>query len=381
MTRSIVLPAILIAALACPTVAAAQTAFHYPAPQPGSVEVVRDVAYGGPDSLGLRMDVYSPTQMTGPAPALVLFFVSGAAERTVPFVVGWADAAASNGMVGVYPDLRPGGEGVQLSALLRHLRENAAEYRIDPERIVVYAASGNVSRALPLVEDPAATNVAAAIMYYGTADVAEFRPDLPLLFVRAGLDRPGLNARMDSLVATASAQNAPVWLLNHPAGYHAFEISNDDAATVMIIEQTLDFAHRVTEPGYQSALRDGVAEATAAGAMATGDYAEAARRYGELARARPDEHTLGLAYGEALLASGRFAEACAWFDRLREAPLGFRDRGIPAARSCAGAGNAEAAIAWLASIPPRFRPASLATDPAFEPLQDRADFRALFRPE
>ncbi|HUG41113.1 MAG TPA: tetratricopeptide repeat protein, partial [Longimicrobiales bacterium] len=293
---------------------------------------------------------------------------------------GWAEAAASNGLVGVYPDLRPGGERAQLAALLEHLRENAGRYGIDPERVVIYAASANVSRALPLVQAPAMTDVAAAVMYYGSADLQAFRPDLPVLFVRAGLDRPGVNENVDRLVARASSQNAPVWLLNHPAGYHGFEVRNDDAATRTVIDQTLDFARRVTEPGFRAALRAGIMEAMAAGHMARGSYAEAARLYGELVRARPGEPTLGLAYGEALLADGRFADACAWFDRLREAPLGFRDRGMPAARACLRAGDEDAAVAWLASIPPRHRPSSLATDPDFEALRDRADFRALFEP-
>lgn len=49
-------------------------------------------------------------------------------------------------------------------------------------------------------------------------------------------------------------------------------------------------------------------------------------------------------------------------------------------RACLRAGDEDAAVAWLASIPPRHRPSSLATDLDFEALRDRADFRALFEP-
>lgn len=380
MKNAVALLPLLAVGIAAPRPADGQMTFHYPPPAEGSVDVMRGIPYGGPDSLPLLTDVYRPTAATGPAPALVFFVASMGPGRDAPFVVGWARAAASNGLVGVYPDLRPGSERAQLAALLGHLRSNAGRYGIDPARVVLYAASANVSRALPLVQHRGSTDVAAAVLYYGAAEVDEFRPDLPLLFVRAGLDRPGVNESLDRMVATASSQNAPVWLLNHPAGYHGFEVRNDDAATRMIIDQTLDFARRVTEPGYRAALRAGVPEATAAGLAARGSFDGAARLYAALVRERPEDATLGLAYGEALLGAGRFAEACAQFDRLRTAPLGYRDRGIPAARACLGAGDEDAAIAWLESIPARFRPASLATDPAFEPLRDRPDFQALLPP-
>ena len=41
-------------------------------------------------------------------------------------------------------------------------------------------------------------------------------------------------------------------------------------------------------------------------------------------------------------------------------------------------GDADAAVGWLNTIPARFLPASIAQDPRFAPLKDRADFQALF---
>ena len=62
-------------------------------------------------------------------------------------------------------------------------------------------------------------------MYYGFADVTIFRPDLPILMVRAGLDRPAVNSRHRGAGSGRHAQNAPLTLLNHSSGAHAFEIS------------------------------------------------------------------------------------------------------------------------------------------------------------
>jgi hypothetical protein len=40
-------------------------------------------------------------------------------------------------------------------------------------------------------------------------------------------------------------------------------------------------------------------------------------------------------------------------------------------------GDPGAAIAWLKTIPKRFMPRDQATDPAFESIRDRPDFKAL----
>jgi hypothetical protein len=42
-------------------------------------------------------------------------------------------------------------------------------------------------------------------------------------------------------------------------------------------------------------------------------------------------------------------------------------------------GDGAAAIAWLESIPPRFRPRSLENDPIFATIRDRPEFKALFQ--
>jgi hypothetical protein len=42
-------------------------------------------------------------------------------------------------------------------------------------------------------------------------------------------------------------------------------------------------------------------------------------------------------------------------------------------------GDADAAIAWLKSIPQRFLPRDLEQDPTFAPVQNRPDFKALFQ--
>jgi dienelactone hydrolase len=354
--------------------------FAFAPPSPG-IMVSRDIEYGTSGTTSLRMDIYRPPAASRTRGSVLIFFNRATgASRSSPFWATWAQAAASKGLIAIVPDLRDGSEAQDFDTLVRRLTQHAADFDIDREAIAVYAASGNVSTAFPAVEDPGQTAIKAAVMYYGAARIAEFRRDLPVLYVRAGLDRPGLNREITTLASLAISQNAPLTLLNHPTGYHAFEIFNDDDATREVIERTLDFVKRVTTAEYQAALRRGLPEATAAGHVLTGNFRQAASTYAELVASRPNDPRLRLAYGEALLGDAQYAAACAEFDKLKGKGLGPRDLGVPAARACAQKGDADAAVAWLASIPARFRPAELATDPAFASLQSRPDFRALFPP-
>ena len=260
----------------------------------------------------------------------------------------------------------------------RILTARGADVGIDREAIAVYAASGNAYAAFPFIEDPRQTAIKAAVIYYGTGPVTEFRRDLPVLLVRAGLDRPALNQGITTLAALAVSQNAPLTLLNHASGYHGFEMFNDDDATRDVMEQTISFVRRATTPSFQAAVARGIPEATAAGYVQTQAFGKAAAIDGELVTARPNDARLRLSYGEALMGDSQFAAACAEFEKLKGKGLGPRDLGLPAARACMQKGDADAAVAWLKSIPTRFLPPDVQNEQVFATLRTREDFKALF---
>jgi len=345
-------------------------------PPAAGIPVTTNVEYAVTGDVHLAMDVYTPPVAASGGPALV-FFNRGTGEgRRTRLYDGWARAAASQGIVGVLADLRQGNEAADFRLLIAYLDRHGAQHGVGA--IAVYAASGNVFSALPVVEDPSLTSIRAAVMYYGSAPVSAFRLDLPVLVVRAGLDRPSVNEEIAALMRAAVAQNAPVTLLNHAGGHHGFEQVDNDAASRAAIDATLDFVTRATSVAYQASLRASIAEATAAGQVQTGKFHDGAAGYAVLVATQPANARLRLAYGEALLGDGQFAAACGEFEKLRDKGLGYRDLGLPAAEACLKKGDPEAAIAWLRSIPPQFRPASLQNDPAFAALRDRADFQALF---
>jgi tetratricopeptide (TPR) repeat protein len=348
----------------------------FPPAAPG-ITVMSDVEYGKSGTTRLAMDLYKPDVSPGvKVPALVFFNRATGTDRSGRFYASWASAAASKGVMGILPDLREGNEAADFRVLVSYLEHHSAEHGIDA--IAVYAGSGNVSTALPVVQDPALTSIKAAVMYYGTANIEQFRLDLPVLYVRAGLDRPPVNESISKLAARAIAQNAPLTLINYAGGHHGFEGVDVNDATRQVIDDTLEFVKRATSASYHSALRAWLPEAKAAGYVQSGKFREAAAAYAAAVATRPDDARLRLAHGEALLGDGQAAAACGEFDKLRDKGLGYRDLGLPAARACLQKGDPDAAIAWLRSIPPRFLPGSVGEDPAFATLRDRPDFRALF---
>ena len=347
-------------------------------PQPDArVRMTPDVVYAAPETGPLRMDVYR-TPGGGARPVMLFWIRASGPERHQPVYDAWARAAASAGLVAVLPDMRAGHEIEDVEHLHAYLAAHAAAMEWQPDDVAVFAPSGNVASAFPAVEDPRRTWVTAAVMYYGSAEIAEFRRDLPVFWVRAGLDRPGVNADIVTLAAHALRENVPLTLLNAQTGHHGFDLLDRDAATRTAVEQTIDFVRRATAPDYREALHAQAAEAAAAAHVASGRFGEAAAAYRALVAAHPDDARLGLAYGEALLGDRQYAAACSQFDALRDQGIGHRDLGLPAAEACLKKGDPDAAIAWLRSIPPQFRPVALRDDPAFAALRGRADFAALF---
>ena len=231
MTRSLSV-LVACAALVAPF-ASARAQGHTFALRPAApkVTVTQDVEYGRSDTVALRMDVYRSAGSTAASPTLIFFNHATGADRRWFFYDAWARAAASRGLTAVVFDLRFGSEASDFEALLAYLTSRGTSVGVNKDAIAVYAGSGNVFTAFPLVEDPKLTTVKAAVMYYGEAPITEFRRDLPVLYVRAGLDRPSVNEDIVKLAALAVAQNAPVTLVNHASGYHGFEMFNDDDAT------------------------------------------------------------------------------------------------------------------------------------------------------
>jgi dienelactone hydrolase len=368
---------VLLASIACPQ----ELRFVYPVPTPTDF-TQRNLVYKQTGQIGLSLDLFLPA-LSAPSKPLPVFIIfngfGGEFMRTSVQSQGWAKAATAHGFAAITAETTAKQVTEDFDSLAFYLRQHARDLLIDPDRLVVIAWSGNVSVGLPAVEDPQRKAIKAAVIYYGSADVSKFRLDLPVLFVRAGLDQPLTNKSFDRRIAAGIAANAPWTVLNYPGGHHGFDVLDDNDLSREIIEETFRFARLAISGSHQSALQGGLAEAIAAGAMFTEDFAGAAALYHELVAVQPQDARLLLAYGNALSGAKQYKEARAQFNRAKAiGGLGPRDLGLPAAKACVLDHDPEAAMAWLKTIPPQGLPASIQADPDFASLKDRADFQALF---
>lgn len=359
--------------------ASAQDRFLGPTPGKEAFTVQRDLVYRRAGERTLSFDLYRPAA-GGARPIVVLLNGIGADwMRGHTQYAGWAAAVTTRGLAGITMDSTEATVDEDFRALLAHLRENAGTLAVDPARVLVWACSANVKRGLPLAMS-ADAGVQAGVMYYGIAELAAFRADRPLLFVRAGLDNPGLNRAIDELVARGLRDNAPLEVINYAGGSHGFDLRDDSEATRAVIARTLDFMERALTTPFVEAVRETVPLATAAGRAFQQDWRGAAEAYAALATARPTDSLVWQRLGEARFALGEWHPAAEAFDKALA--LGSPNRGlvsVTVAKAYARLGDAERAIAALEGVRQflRFFVADLRNDPAFASLRSDPRFTAL----
>jgi Flp pilus assembly protein TadD len=323
--------------------AAAQDRFFYPKADPATISVRKDLEYRS----GMKFDLYRPAN-DSVVPLVIFANIGSPAYTTWPVYIGWGEAAAAAGLGAVVYQAAQPTALADFDALIANLRTRATELAIDPSRIVVWSASSNVRLGLPVAMDRGRAYIRGAVVYYGDAEVGELRADLPLLFVRAGLDGGPLNERIDKLLVRAIAANAPWTIENYGGGLHGFEVLNDTEITRALIHRTLSFMKLVTRPEIQRAYADASVDATLGSAFARGDWPVAIDGYRRKTATHPADADAHLRLGVALLRVKEFGAALTSLEKAWElGRRGPRDTAAPAAEAAAGAGDAERAIHWL----------------------------------
>jgi tetratricopeptide (TPR) repeat protein len=199
--------------------------------------VVNDIIYMKDDTL--KSDFYLPNNYRDQEnPVLIFIDGFGSDFRKWDHYKDWAKFAASEGFVGVVYSSRKDFVRESFEGVLSFLSNQSDKYFVDTGKISVYAGSGNVLQGLPLAN--ADNRIKAALIYYGTAKIEQFRLDMPVLLVRAGLDNIPLNKQLDSLAFKALAANAPYTVTNLNTSRHAFEDIND-LETKTMMAASLDF--------------------------------------------------------------------------------------------------------------------------------------------
>ncbi|HET8623445.1 MAG TPA: alpha/beta hydrolase [Gemmatimonadales bacterium] len=254
--------------------------------RPGTADVAVDRGRRYRDTL--TMDVYRPRGASKPVPAVVFVHgglvagAKGTSPTTWPIYQSWGRLAAADGLAGVTFNHRlTTNDNVaetepDVEAAIAHVRANAKELGIDPERLCLafYSAGGVLAGSALREPRPF---VRCVVLFYPYLDLEHLRMDTrfrrayaasrvdslapryspaaqlgrdpsrlpPIFLAMAGHDEiPGLNASIRRFVAAAVDQRAPMDLLIHPTGRHGFDEADHDQRTRDILEHCLTFLHR-----------------------------------------------------------------------------------------------------------------------------------------
>jgi acetyl esterase/lipase len=251
----------------------------YALPGMDRVEVRRGVTYRPVDGDSLKMDVYAPRGLPAGARRPAVIFIHGGpiAAGMQPQEWGayrsYGELVAASGLIAVAFKHRLYGAGSydraasDVEALVDYVRSHAADLRIDPERLAVWAFSGG-GPLLSFAFQAPPPYLRCIVSYYAPLDLRRAPADLfgtaipkttaerfsvvglaskaggrvpPILIARAGRDSPWINDSVDEFLRTAFAKGLTVDLMTHPQGHHAFDILDADERSREIIRRTIEY--------------------------------------------------------------------------------------------------------------------------------------------
>jgi hypothetical protein len=237
------------------------------------VQVRRDIAYKSTTDEVSAIDVYCPPSSDSAMPAVV--FVTGYRDKDGLDLIGlrlkewggyvsWGQLVAASGLVGItYSCSEP---SVDAKEVQNFVRDHSAEFGIDPERIGIWAASGNGPTALSMLMggstglrfavlsntymldldgDTMVSDMAAQFGFSAPnvgKSVRDLDPQVPLFLVRSGKDEvPGLNQTIDRFARRAIEANLPIQLVNLPDAPHSYDTLHDTERSRETIQQIVHF--------------------------------------------------------------------------------------------------------------------------------------------
>ncbi len=244
----------------------------YELPGMDQVEVRSDLIYKSVDGQPLYANVYAPPAGQREPGKLLPAVVFVGRQQTQ--YTSWGKLVAASGLMAVIFDYAPIGNFEHLREpeqdvldLLEFVRVEGTGLGIDANRLGIWACSSlpPIGWRMALRDAPAC--IRCLVSYYGALNLEpllteadppevwdllreyslvkylDLHPEAlpPMLVVRAGRDHPRLNQAIETFVAEALRQNAPIEVINYPEGRHAFDVLDDTDRTRQIIRRTLEF--------------------------------------------------------------------------------------------------------------------------------------------
>jgi len=300
----------------------------YDVPATKHVKVRNEIPYLG----SLAVDIYSPPDLKAGEKRPAVIFINAVGDRADNKLKSWAiyqswpRLVAAHGLIGVSMDA----DGARIQESLRgvfdFLTKQGAQYGVDGARLGLYAASANVRGTYEyLIGDSAAPGIRAAALYYGGVPTGRMRTDLPVLFIVAQGDAPGMGEPLGALWRRVVEAKAPWSLLFASSLPHGFDAFSDNDDSRRIIQQSLAFWKSHLEPVPQPPWQTSTARAIVATI-----YGNEPQRTSELlanwVKENPNDSAAQIQYGRVLLQLRRFDEAAAAYEKAQA--LGANDPGV-----------------------------------------------------
>jgi tetratricopeptide (TPR) repeat protein len=295
----------------------------YDVPATKNVRVTKDVAYLKTERRNLTLDVYAPPDLKAGEKRPAVVFLNAIGDIPGNEVKNWEiyksfpRLVAAHGMIGVSMDAD--GDRIQesLRGIFEFLEKQGAAHGIDASRLGVYAASANTTQSIVyLMSDRAAKGVRAAALFYGATPTAEtpLRKDLPVLFILAEGDLPGLGQASLGLWQRVAEQRAPWTLLFAANLLHAFDAFQDNDEARRVIQQTLGFWKTHLEPVPQPGWKPSPAREIVASTYGS-DYQRTADLLARYIAENPADAQALIQYGRALNFLRKYDEAAAAYEK------------------------------------------------------------------
>jgi tetratricopeptide (TPR) repeat protein len=289
----------------------------YRVPGMAAVKVRRDISLAGAP----KLDLYTPAGAK-PGKLPVVVFINGVGDqpnsrlKDWQIYQDWARVVAARGYAAVLHETDGTRAQADVAKLLERLHTEAGSLGLDPDRIVIWACSANVSQALPIVMDSSPAGVRAAVIYYGTGAARQLRKDLRVFWVLAGQDDQGLIAGQRALWTRAIADGVPWTMINAPTLPHAFDAVDAGAESRRIVGETLAFIDAqlgaLPAPLPPSPNRDILAN------LYGKRFAEAVKQLEPVVAANPRDAEAQATLAWAYRGSGKPAEAVAMYRKILE---------------------------------------------------------------
>src|SRR4051812_27130749 len=340
---------LLLLVIAASAVRAQEPKFVLPLPNDSQFSK-QSISYSqARDGKPLQMDVYRPKGASAKMPvAVMLNGVGGDWMRTHPQYTGWGAAVTTVGLAGVVMDSESDAIEKNFDEVVGYLRKHAAELNVDPERVVLYSCSSNVTSGVPIAMSASRPNIKGAVVYYGWGELGSIRRNVPVMLVRAGLDSTQLNKGLSAMFARAVQENAPWSLVNIAGGQHGFDVFDDNEESRSVVKATMEFMRDTVRPEYGQAIAKGQAKAEAAGLLSAEKWPEAVAAYERVTKAEPTDSAAHWRLAQALEHMGQDKRAINEYERALE--LGNFNRGLisySAAKLSLKAGDKQRALAFV----------------------------------